>query len=147
MSRSAKRLLSIGVPILALGMAGLFGQSGYRAFNATFGLPLAAQLKTISDSINAETPKAIDGATTLLRTYVEGTVIVYRYALASPIQGNHRSYAQRQKQANFSTACALLGQLEDDDAEARVAHQYVDPAGTYVSWMLEAEECGAQRRG
>lgn len=147
MSRAAKRLLGVGVAVLAIGMAGLFGQSGYRAFTATFGLPVAAQLKTISDGINAETPKAIDSTTTLLRTYVEGTAIVYRYALASPIQGNHRGYAERQKQAGFSAACALLGRIEDADAEARVAHQYVDPAGTYASWTLEAEECGAQRRG
>ncbi|MBL6457960.1 hypothetical protein JMJ55_21735 [Belnapia sp. T6] len=149
MKHSAKRLLCIGAPILTLGMAALFGQSGYRAFTATFGLPLAAQLKTISDGINAEAPKPIDGTTMLLRTYVEGNTIVYRYALASPIEGNHRSYAQRQKQAKFSTACELLGQFEttDADADPRVAHQYVDSAGTYVSWTLDAKECAAQRKG
>jgi hypothetical protein len=144
-SRSTRRVLVIGAPLLALGMIGLFWQPAYRAFTATFGLPLAAQLKTISDAINAEVPKAIDGTTTLLRTYVEGNAIVYRYALSSPIPGDYRSYAQGQKQANFIAACELLGRL--DETDARVAHQYVDSAGTFASWTLDAEECGAQRKG
>jgi hypothetical protein len=145
MSRSTKRYLCIGVPILVLNMAGLFGSSGYRAFIATFGMPQVAQLTAISNAINVEAPKATDDTTTLVRTYVEGNAIVYRYALTVPMPEHRRSYAQSQKQANFSAACDLLRQFGGEDV--RVAHQYVDTIGNYAGWTLDAAECEAKHNG